>query len=363
MIYYCKSIKRCLKGGEIIFKVFDISFPLFQREDSSEIKVKIENFSYLWRQVSSVFSNILLETDHGLLEINFEWDKHIELILEKNNHNAYYTIQNYFRGGFSEEQFTEINSQFPEIITLSCCVTFENENLSENIILQYIEQVIIQIFLTMNLSMPGSFNCYSLELATKSSLQIYKFSSSELDAACTDSLTNGWPNIELLNLKQVWDWVQKLKLGSRQIANSRIERALFSILHFCREDQVTPNQLIWVSLALETLYDTPKGQINKILLERISLFLEIPEQNRNTYKKRIRDFYELRSRFVHGDLDIDNPLANTVLDKNIWEYGRVLIDSYNFGISIVIATIQKMIKNQWQSLDFYEKFDGRIQSD
>lgn len=88
------------------------------------------------------------------------------------------------------------------------------------------------------------------------------------------------------------------------------------------------------------------------------MFLELPLVNSRKLKKKIRDFYEIRSRFVHGELDISHPTNNDILDKSLDSYTNNLLENYYFGFSIVLATIQKMIANNWNEIRFSENYTG-----
>nr|WP_276519772.1 HEPN domain-containing protein [Bacillus infantis] len=210
----------------------------------------------------------------------------------------------------------------------------------------------------MNISTPGSFNCYSRHLYSLGSIDIYNYSSSTIESAWIESINFGWPTIKRLDLSDVWIWIQQLKLTGRQIAFNSTDSSLFSILNICREENVNPTQLIWVSSALEGLYDTPKGQISKTLVDRIILFLGVPENGKRKFKKRIRELYDLRSRFVHGELEVAHPVYKLNPLENINEYEGILISNIDFGVSIIIATLQKMIEMKWTKIKFYEQIQG-----
>ena len=141
-------------------------------------------------------------------------------------------------------------------------------------------------------------------------------------------------------------------MGYRQIAENSIERVLYSVMTICKESTINPNLLIWNADALEALYDTPKSQITKILIDRIFLFLGLPKNERRYFKKRIRDIYDIRSRVVHGELDLTHPLGNNVLDHRIFDNDGFVLKNAGFGFCIVIATLQKMIKNNIKTLKF-----------
>ena len=110
--------------------------------------------------------------------------------------------------------------------------------------------------------------------------------------------------------------------------------------------------LVWNAHALESLYGKPKYQISKTLWRRISLFLELPDNEQEYFTNRFREFYSLRSRFVHGELDISHPLENNVLDHRIFDKEGYILDNVGFSFCIIIATLQKMIKSDLKTLKF-----------
>jgi hypothetical protein len=334
-------------------KNFILTLPLFYRNHGDH-KFLNEEFLKVWEEVPNVLSNISFEMQNGLATLEIDWvKKYIPRVKEKLIN--FYTIEDYYNGKIPEgyiieenEEFIDINCQF-SIENFERKVDLEGEN---RILSYYLENIFLQIFMAINLSTPGAFSCFSYELMAKKKLEIYSFSSSEFESAWIESINTAWPTIERLNLSETWEWIKGLNLGHRQIAENSIERALFSILTNCKDNFVNPNQLIWNSLALEALYDTPREKIAKILLDRISQYLEIPEKDNKKIKKRIRDFYDIRSKFVHGELDVLHPLYNNVLDPRIFDYDEIMINNAEFSFCMVISTLQKMIKSNRKTLKF-----------
>ena len=139
----------------------------------------------------------------------------------------------------------EINEYKHEYLELSCIISCDinnleiNDNDVERILFYHIENIFSQVFLAMNLSTPGCFNWYSNELKAKSNLDIYRFSSSEFEIAWIESIKEGWPLIERVELNKTWKWIKGLNLGYKQITENSIERVLYSILIICQENRVS----------------------------------------------------------------------------------------------------------------------------
>jgi hypothetical protein len=71
------------------------------------------------------------------------------------------------------------------------------------------------------------------------------------------------------------------------------------------------------------------------------------------------NFYDVRSRFVHGDFEIQHPCGNEMLDKEVDAFFDKLIEPYELAFSIVLATLQKMIESSWNDFVFSEIFYGK----
>ena len=153
-------------------------------------------------------------------------------------------------------------------------------------------------------------------------------------------------------------WYNHFQINFKQIASCRSERALFAILHICSIDTGV-NSLIWIAHALEALYDTKIGRSFNDLFERSVRLLEIPLEKRKSFKKELREFYDLRSAFVHGGLDISHPISEEFRDVGDKLYGRVL-HSCEFGAALVISTMQAFITNGWSEITYKEELVGHI---
>lgn len=170
----------------------------------------------------------------------------------------------------------------------------------------------------------------------------------------------GYPKIKRLRFIDVWNWLNELDVPNSAVAVNNTQRALFALLYSCEQEFGSPAELIWLAHALEALFDTPPMGISKALRERIFLVLGTPDKNSREILKKINEFYELRSEFVHGDTEILNPIANSHDSSDeIFEKHELPIG--NAGVIarvILVSTFQKMIENNWKKLEFSTIFKG-----
>lgn len=301
-----------------------------------------------WAEVPDLFSNVSLTFEQELVEFAFDWlpvKEFVEKSIEIDKLPAMEALKNYER---MDEGW--------QTVYLNCSVIFSK---SYQMALHLLGNLMFHLFMVINLSSPGCFNLGSAEIKGKEFPKyLFGLDSCYFEAAWIESLNNRWPKIQHISLRRTWNWYQKLHIGTSQIAKTRTERALFAVLHICREKFCTPGSLIWLSHALESLYDTPNEQIGRTLRNRIFLFLDKPEENFKKYKQKISAFYDLRSSFVHGALDIHSPQNNDILDKNLDKYIMDLIEANDFAFSIIISSLQQLIVREWTILNFCENFFG-----
>ncbi|NER18338.1 HEPN domain-containing protein [Spongiivirga citrea] len=167
----------------------------------------------------------------------------------------------------------------------------------------------------------------------------------------------GWPEIRIIPIKYVVEWYDSLKVGLKIKAENNMERALFSALYFCHDTYsgYNPTLIVWIIQALESFYGiSSNDSIIKALKNRIFLHLGQTSQPKKVNKK-INEFYDYRSKFVHGDMEIMRLGGDKFLREDyIDDYNLKLIDLCDFGATLIISSIQKMIIAGAKSVGFNE---------
>lgn len=268
-------------------------------------------------------------------------------------------ILNYIDYFTDEDAELDALSDSKDVFYITCRVQAPVSNKARHF--HYVEYLLHQIFLALNLSLPGCCSFYNTIVHSEDSvvekpLGLY---SDDLGTALDLSCRQGWPPMSLLPLQDTWRWLQWLTPTVKQVAQTNIEKALFSLLHVCLEEGTTPSRLIWLAHALEAVFDTPESSISKALRDRSFLVLGTPEQNTKRTKRSIESFYGLRSAFVHGGLGIVHPLANDLFDEGVNDFIHKVMDESDFALALLLATLQLFIRNNWTELEFKETYFGR----
>ncbi|MGG4207732.1 hypothetical protein ABEW60_25900 [Paenibacillus jamilae] len=248
---------------------------------------------------------------------------------------------------FLEDQV--VNHKSKSSFSLIVETTENNEKKVDQVIFNLSQH----IFLVANLSCPGIVDFYAATLTPNN--EDLKLSKHTFEESLTESFYRGWPQMGSIPFNITFEWYNKLGVWSKDIAATSIEKALFAIMSYCAEEKLNPSRLIWIAHAIEALYETPHSGIVNSLRERIAIFLDIVEKKE--FKKKLNDFYEYRSKFVHGGLPIAIPSID-FFDEAHGHYFNKLFEVERFGLAIIIATLQKLILSNWTKITFSTTYTG-----
>jgi hypothetical protein len=227
---------------------------------------------------------------------------------------------------------------------------------------EYVTNVLYQLFLVMNLSVPGSCDFDSaiirrFEAEHDTSSREVRLGLSGLTIECSTQLIDkmNWPEIHVIPVRTVMQWLEKIGFSRSNFANSNTERAIFGLLYSCMHKEADPTTLIWLSQAMEALFNTPQVGIANTLKERAFLVLGEPHENLNKVKKDINAFYNYRSRYVHGEILLPNPIAiSLVEDEELNKFHNELYQHLELAMILIVASLQKLIMEDSSGFDFSE---------
>jgi len=170
-------------------------------------------------------------------------------------------------------------------------------------------------------------------------------------AACVQKAKEiKWPNIKIVDLEKTINWLNRFQLETDGLSSNKIGRALnaYSFLFDERGGEDNSAELFWALLGIEALYtDNSTGIINQINTKS-QLFLG----ERKEYKKSFGQMYDFRSRFIHGDLNFSNKFILLDNTDEINKHWLSLDENENLAVAILVATFQKLILSNRDSLDF-----------
>ena len=353
----------------------------FQVKDAEPSKFETIRNSYyeIWEEIEQNFSCFTMNYGKKKIGFDFNWEpikKYYKENIEnmpKNQKEFIKAVRKFDRMSEEESEEYILQQREKRKIKVKCIVELKSSDKSEfddkpkqalrNHLSHHLEFYLENLFLLANISAPGScnlkFKYKTGEYLGKPSERKNSFIVYDLYSAWERILSKELPEIKRIPLMKTWRWFKKLEINTRQVAKTNVERALFALLHFCHnEDLISSNSIIWLAHALESLYDTPRTSIRKSLKDRILMVLNI-KSHKNKVKKGVNNFYDLRSRLVHGDFNITHPCMNDIFDNKVEEVGIKMGDNIEFILIIIIATLQRLILEEWNEIKFVEDYYGK----
>lgn len=259
--------------------------------------------------------------------------------------------------------FKNNESNFSKDLTVICTVEFDGRNkLIEHPWYPefFAERYIYDFFTVMNFSVPGSCDFLNIRVLSDRPLgqeNRKELSSFNFEDGLSSSFMGATPKLDILQLKIVYEWYNKLNIGVKQKAETPIEKALFSLLHICKLDgEVT--SVIWIFHALESLYSTRVGEGFTNLFNRISMLLELNKKEQSILKKNLRKLYDFRSSIVHGGYEVHHPERSEAIDSRINDDMSSFYKLNQYEFNIVVCSIQQLIKNNWHGIKLDESMSG-----
>lgn len=230
----------------------------------------------------------------------------------------------------------------------------EGEN-KDFIELIHIEEVMedfnqqIQNFkVAVNISYPGLLEIRETETYVNN--KYYKSSSKPLSSllvSVTKANRDEWPQINIININKSWNWLKQRKGFIKGMSTNSIERALSALTYIY--DCYSYEDLFYSMIGIEAIYVRSKEGILQQIKEKSKAIFGEPKD----YMKRLKHMYNVRSRFIHGELNFpprycpDNDTQEFVqfADK---EY----FDALNMAQALLIASIQQFVLMDTEEIEF-----------
>ncbi|HHK8657528.1 TPA: hypothetical protein ACQYF6_000029 [Vibrio parahaemolyticus] len=84
--------------------------------------------------------------------------------------------------------------------------------------------------------------------------------------------------------------------------------------------------------------------------EQVNFLLSVEVRQQKGLKNKLRDLNSLRSSFVHGGYCVSHIMDQDSNDK--------IFESVNFGVSLVISSIQSLMLKNWHGVGVHKQIIG-----
>lgn len=222
-------------------------------------------------------------------------------------------------------------------------------------IVHEVESTVYDIVLAANLAFPGSVSTDEGYIFADGH---YEFGcdrmESNLSFATEYALNTGWPTLRPLAFQDVWVWLNRFSL-LRGCGETPLSRAFNAYTHLF-DDSVRGHSanLFWALLGLEALFKRGNAGAAEQLTQKSQLLLG----QRDQFKRHLRAMYDIRSRFVHGELGFPGRYYPYDASEQFEKFQRdVDVPTFLAQITLV-ASLQELVLRNWSILEFSYQLAG-----
>lgn len=223
----------------------------------------------------------------------------------------------------------------------------------------FVEKFVYDIFIVMNLSLPGSceflnliFGDGSYSQKDRLLLSSYNFENGYLAFLNGNSIAP-----KVIPIEKTFSWYESLGLSVKQKSDSNLESAIFALLHICKSN-MDVTSVVWMFHALEAIYKARVGENFTNLIHRMVFLFGFDDREEKFLKRELRKIYDLRSSFVHGGYKIYHPMENEQLDSRVSEYRYQEYEACEVGFNLVVLSLQRLIEMEWVGIEPREEILG-----
>lgn len=188
-------------------------------------------------------------------------------------------------------------------------------------IVEELKKTINDFRIAMNIAFPGFFDTHGgyIFVENEKYEDLETSISGSLLGAVLGARKKQWPKVEILQIRQTWNWMLKRKDFINAMGSKPIERALSAFTHIF--DANNYEDLFYSLIGIEAIYTSGKqGVLEQLREKSVAIFGE-PEN----YKNSLSKMYDIRSRFMHGTLNF--PSKYYIYDA-IEEFDEFMIKEY-----------------------------------
>jgi hypothetical protein len=202
-----------------------------------------------------------------------------------------------------------------DLIAIEVNVADERQKADPRDAVSFVELFFHDVFLLLNLAVPGSFGGAIVILAGgEHRASEVALSARLFEYAWATASRNGKPSIEPLPLADVVRWYDALQMGTQQLAATDVTKALFLLLHLARAEENESTSVLLLGQALEALSEAAPR------------------------------FFEVRDAIAHGTAPVLHPMADDALDDRVDDASIELVNAADLAASVVVSAIQERVR-------------------
>lgn len=221
--------------------------------------------------------------------------------------------------------------------------------------LWFVGRLFQELFLTMNLALPGSCNLYQTSYVgcPEPVWPPVDLGASIFEDAWHQAQSSGWPPLKQLSFAKTWDWLHNDTglIYATDIGTTPVQKALYALLSVGNHNQTTDQDLVLlIAQTLESLLVDRAAGVAAVLRERVEALFGFPGER----KKWVSQFYDLRSRIAHGAVPVIRP-GGYCFDESNSEFVDIVRQYWaplHRALALVLAILQDLVDTNSRGYEF-----------
>lgn len=287
-------------------------------------------------------------------EINLQWIKWIDIspdymrriVEDINSFHPMVPIQETYSEFIFSVHYEKDESYINVMLTVDRNVFGDDLSDSYGILDETIVRRLKDLFFTINLAYPGCvFISKSILLRDGNPVTLFSYSN-DISGMAYERCK--WISFESLTVQHCWDWIVTKTSFLSYISKSSIDRALFALSY---ESSANDDLFIfYVLLGIEAIYNDGGNQEESISSQLRRKIQAVLGELSPSAIKDIGKMYKRRSALVHGSADIFKCWFSEDYTEEEYEKVSKERDYVTHATGILLATIQKFIKENANEL-------------
>lgn len=239
---------------------------------------------------------------------------------------------------FPIEYMLEKDNEKEEVIEISHIISA----------LEEFEDQVKNFMIAVNIAYPGLLEVNTIKFyINKMFRNSRKNTTSTLLVSVNEARIDNWPKMNVIKIDRVWNWLKQRKGFMQGMSTNAIERALSAFSYIYNSSSY--EDLFYAMIGIEAIYVRNKeGILQQIKEKTKAIFGEPPD-----YMKRLKHMYNVRSRFIHGELNFPLYYRTEIQTEEFLKFSdEEYWDSRNFAQAILVASIQQHILRDKEEIEF-----------
>jgi hypothetical protein len=221
---------------------------------------------------------------------------------------------------------------------------------------QFIPRFLENLYVAMNLAVPGSCNLYRTSFKSTRDLKggswrrrretvRVDLAAQPFETAAQFALERGWPTHQEIDLRHAWGWLNQTGLLDLDVAENPWQRAVFTLLHIGNLESQYPDVIFYCVQAIEALVS--QGAPASVTKRRVESVLGAPRTHKNWFS----DLQRIRSQVAHGTAPLVRPSG--FLNN---EPGKAF-ENIELSVAVLLALLQRLVAKNATRFQINEVID------